>query len=100
MSTTAATSKPTVGSLRLLDLQGPAVYRFGQRPHELGNFGRIGSHLNRLGIDMGHAQHPPGVTPLVGKNQGDHIAGTASPGCAARPVQEGLGIGWWIHLDY
>ena len=76
------------------------MYRFGQRPHELSNLGRIGSHLNRLGIDMGHAQHPSGVTPLVGKNQGDHIAGTTGPGCAARPVQEGLGIGWRIHLDH
>ena len=76
------------------------MYRLGHGPHELYNLGRVSSHLNRLGIDMGHAQHPPGVTPLVGKNQGDHIAGAASPGRTPRPVQERLGIGWWIHLDH
>lgn len=74
--------------------------RLGHGPHKLGDLGRIGGHLNRLGIDMSHAQHPPGVAPLVWKNQGDHVAGTAGPGCAARTVQEGLGISWWIHLDY
>ena len=56
------------------------MYWFGQRPHEFGNLRRIGGHLNRLGIDMGHAQHPPGVAPLVGQDQGDHVAGTAGPG--------------------
>ena len=77
---TPATSRATSGSLRLLGLQGPAVYRLGHGSYELGNLGRIGSHLNRLGIDMGHAQHPSGVTPLVGQDQGDHGAGTAGPG--------------------
>lgn len=79
---TPATSRATSGSLRLLGLQGPAVYRLGHGSYELGNLGRIGSHLNRLGINMGHAQHPPGVAPLVWKNQGDHVARTASPGRA------------------
>ena len=53
------------------------MHRLGHGPYEFGDLGRIGGHLNRLGIDMGQAQHPPGVAPLVGQDQGDHVAGTA-----------------------
>ena len=77
---TAAMGRPAARGLRLLGLQRPAVHRLGYGPYEFGNLGRVSGHLNRLGIDMGQAQHPPGVAPLVGQDQGDHVAGTAGPG--------------------
>ena len=77
---TAAMGRPAARGLRLLGLQGPAVHLLGYGPYEFGNLGRVSGHLNRLGIDMGQAQHPPGVAPLVGQDQGDHVAGTAGPG--------------------
>lgn len=56
--------------------------------------------MNGLGIDMGHTEHPLGVTPLIGQDHGDHVAGPAGPGRAPGTVQEGLGVRRRIHLDH
>ena len=81
-------------------LQGPALNQGGVGSHKIAHLLGVGRDSDRLGIYMGHTQHPPCISPLIGQDDRHHVAGVASPGRTPGTVEEGLVVGRRVHLNH
>lgn len=68
--------------------------------HKIAYLLGVGRDPDRLGIYMGHTQHPPGISPLIGQDDRHHVAGVAGPCRAPGTVEERLVVGRRVHLDH
>ena len=101
--TTTRTGLPAV--LRSLasshgGLQGPALNQRSVGSYKVAHLLGVGRDLDWLGVYMGQTQHPPGISALIGQDDRHHVAGVASPCRTAGTVEEGLEVGWRVHLDH